>query len=210
MLVAARRHADFGKCSSTSRFNRMCRKFEELCKDDILFTMSGGKGKKVHKLYILPIFLEDLGASFLEATVTKSDLQTSISESNVFFTIHSIARIHQTFGTRSLKEFFITHRKAALTVYLFGQYQAGLLPDDRSVDFSLWDPIAEFRCNCGASVFTIETVISTASMAPIKVQLAKKDALSGSPNTWWIPDLFEKFSVELGSAVWNKSFSANF
>ena len=142
-------------------------------------------------------YYEDTGIALLEFHINFSplvDLETG--EERLSISKHALARIYQTFGVRSFREFIKNHREIMLAIYFVSlaypeRAKNITLPEDEYIDVHMWHPLAEFRCSYCSGAMWIDTVISTKSINEQKLKMIRNKKEEISLNFFWLPKEYE-------------------
>ena len=169
-----------GKQTKTAVFNRLVKGISAGLKDDIVLEFDSGKSKKRQVTFIYIEGHDTVGFSLVFWHIIKGSLDMD-SLQPLWFTQHCMARVYQTFGVRSFKEFSLKHLdillglvEHALPICL--QHKRTPFPEDSIKELSLWHPKAEFKTYIRDGYLSLHTVISTAAMSPIKAKKGLEQA----------------------------------
>ncbi|MDA9232074.1 hypothetical protein N9O85_02385 [Porticoccaceae bacterium] len=183
-----------GKQTKTSIFNRLVKGISAGLGDDIILKFSFGRSKKRQVTFICIEGHDAGGFSLVYWRIIKGSLDMDSVEP-LWFTHHCMARVYQTFGVRSFKEFSLKHLDILLGLFqhalpIWLQHKRTPFPEDYIKELSLWHPKAEFKTYIRDGYLSLHTVISTAAMSPIK---AKKGLEQARQDNRMIDMTVEKF-----------------
>jgi hypothetical protein len=189
--------AFFGKQTNTAIYNRVNKKLKKELGSDLLFTYETGAGKKRVMGYCISGYFEDAAIVLHDLHIVFSALHESeLGEPSLRITKHALARIYQTFGVRSFREFIKNHREILLAIFFVSlaypeRAKNITLPEDEYIDVHMWHPLAEFRCSYSSGVMWIDTVISTKSINEQKLKVIRNKKEEISLNFFWLPKEYE-------------------
>ena len=189
--------ASFGKQTNTARYNRVNKKLKKEFGSDLLFAYETGVGKKRVMRYCISGYYEDAVIALHGLHIVFSALlESELGEPSLWITKHALARIYQTFGVRSFREFIKNHREILLAIFFVSLAYPELvknitLPEDEYIDVHMWHPLAEFRCKYNSGVMSIDTVISTKSINEQKLKVIRNKKEERSLNFFWLPKEYE-------------------
>jgi hypothetical protein len=189
--------AFFGKQTNTAIYNRVNKKLKKELGSDLLFTYETGAGKKRKMGYCVSAYYEDTGIALLEFHINFSPLvDLEIGEERLSISEHALARIYQTFGVSSFREFIRNHREIILAIFHVSVVYPELaknitLTEEECIDVHMWHPLAEFRCSYALGVIRIDTVISTKTTNEQKLKLIFNKKEERSLNFFWLPKEYE-------------------
>ena len=138
-------HISRGKKTDTAKFNRVVKAYRSVFHGDILAEYSCGKSKKRRTVFIELEGHLDKGFNLVHGWVLKKPFEINCIQL-VWFTPHCVARIYQTFGVRTMKEFGSTYLDIMLSLSRIGELIA-ITHKTCAMDTSLCTPsFQQTRC----------------------------------------------------------------